>query len=96
MTIVHAGIDHSDTQIAMARRLLRERLDAGTAELVEGDVTELPWPDQTFTAVLCNCVDCFPDKQQQAFTEMHRVLRPGGRIVVSYNPFSPTRTPGPP
>jgi ubiquinone/menaquinone biosynthesis C-methylase UbiE len=84
-----AGIDHSDTQIAMARRLLRDRLEAGTAELVEGDVTALPWPEETFTAVLCNCVDCFPDKQQQAFTEMHRVLRPGGRIVVSYNPFEP-------
>ena len=84
-----AGIDHSATQVAMARRLLRPRLEAGTAELVEGDVTALPWPEETFTAVLCNCVDCFPDKQQQAFTEMHRVLRPGGRIVVSYNPFEP-------
>ncbi len=84
-----AGIDHSATNLATARRLLADRLQAGTAEIVEGDVARLPWPDQTFTAVLCNCVDCFPDKQQQAFTEMHRVLRPGGRLVVSYNPFEP-------
>ncbi len=84
-----AGIDHSAANLAVARRQLAERLQAGTAEIVEGDVAALPWPDQTFTAVLCNCVDCFPDKQQQAFTEMFRVLRPGGRLVVSYNPTEP-------
>ncbi len=91
-----AGIDHSATNLAVARRLLAERLEAGTAEVVETDVTELPWPDETFTAVLSNCVDCFPDKQQQAFTEMYRVLRPGGRLVVSYNPTerTPNSRPG--
>jgi ubiquinone/menaquinone biosynthesis C-methylase UbiE len=84
-----AGIDHSAANLTVARRQLAERVQAGTAEIVEGDVAALPWPDQTFTAVLCNCVDCFPDKQQHAFTEMFRVLRPGGRLVVSYNPTEP-------
>lgn len=91
-----AGIDHSAAALSVARRLLAGRLRAGTAEIVEGDVAELPWPDQTFTAVLSNCVDCYPDKQERAFAEMYRVLRPGGRLVVSYNPTErrPNSRPG--
>jgi ubiquinone/menaquinone biosynthesis C-methylase UbiE len=78
-----AGIDHSDVSIRMARRLLRDRLADGSAELVEGDAVVLPWPDESFTAVSCNCIDCFgPGRPARTAGEMHRVLRPGGRVVI--------------
>jgi ubiquinone/menaquinone biosynthesis C-methylase UbiE len=78
-----AGIDHSDVSIRMARRVLRDRLADGSAQVVEGDAVVLPWPDETFSAVSCNCIDCFaPGKPAQTVQEMHRVLKPGGRVVI--------------
>ena len=77
------GVDVSDIEIRLARRTLRERTAAGTAEIVRGDVAALPFPDEQFTAV--NCVGSFLafEAPAQALAEMHRVLRPGGRAVVS-------------
>ncbi len=77
-----AGIDHSDVQIAMARRRLRRRLEAGTAEIEGGDATALPWDLGTFSAVTCNCLGCFSEPEH-AVEEMCRVLRPGGRAVIA-------------
>lgn len=80
-----AGLDHSEDLIEIALRENRERVEAGTAEFVVGDATELPWPDNRFSAVTSNCIDCFEKKAQPALEEMHRVLQPGGRAVVADN-----------
>jgi SAM-dependent methyltransferase len=77
-----AGLDHSSVQISLARRLLRQRIDAGTAEVMEGDAAALPWPDNEFSAVTCNCLYCVAEAGR-AVAEMHRVLRPGGRLVLA-------------
>ncbi len=77
-----AGLDHSSVQVGLARRLLRDRIDAATAEVVEGDAAALPWPDNEFTAVTCNCLSCITDAER-AVAEMYRVLRAGGRLVLA-------------
>ena len=49
----------------------------------QGDAERLPFDDETFDAVLCECAFCtFPDKATAAL-EFARVLRPGGRIGLS-------------
>ena len=78
-----AGLDASDLQLEVARRRLADRLAAGTAELVKGDVAALPWPDGRFSVVTSMfCLKFVPDPLK-ALEEMHRVLRPGGRAVVA-------------
>jgi len=78
-----AGLDLSDIQLALARRRLADRIDAGTAQIVKGDAVALPWEDDRFSAVACmGSLDFFPEPQK-ALCEMHRVLRPGGRAVLS-------------
>jgi len=78
-----AGLDASEIQVGMARRRLADRIAAGTAEVVLGDAMALPWPDGRFSVVgSLNCLKFVPDPAK-ALREMHRVLRPGGRVVLT-------------
>lgn len=78
-----AGLDASDIQLGAARRRLASRIDHGTAEILKGDAGALPWEDGRFSAVTCIAgMDFFPDPQK-AVCEMYRVLRTGGRAVVT-------------
>jgi SAM-dependent methyltransferase len=78
-----AGLDLSEIGIRSAVRRHAERIAAGTAELVCGDATRLPWEDERFTAV--TSMGSLPGLPQpaEALKEMYRVLRPGGRVVFS-------------
>jgi SAM-dependent methyltransferase len=87
-----AGIDLSDIQIDLAHRNLRDRLTAGTADIVKGDAGVLPWPDDTFTAATCMAAfEVFPDPAQ-VLAEVFRVLRPGGRAVMTIGERVPPDT----
>lgn len=77
-----AGLDASGIQVRMARRRLRDRVEAGRAELVLGDAEALPWDDGRFSAVASlNCLK-FVAEPDRALSEMHRVLRAGGRVAI--------------
>jgi predicted SAM-dependent methyltransferase len=53
-----------------------------TGEQVRVDLTDVPFPDGSFDVVLCNHVfDEIPD-DRRAFSEIYRVLRPGGRLIT--------------
>jgi ubiquinone/menaquinone biosynthesis C-methylase UbiE len=78
-----AGLDASEIQVGMARKRLAERIAAGTAEIVLGDAMALPWGDGRFNVVSSlNCLKFVPDPGR-ALREMQRVLRPGGRLVIT-------------
>src|SRR4029079_14706286 len=74
----------------VARDLNQAMLDhasaLGTTRAVEwrqADAMQLPFPDGTFDAVVCQFgAMLFPDKAA-AFSGAHRVLRAGGRFVFS-------------
>jgi SAM-dependent methyltransferase len=49
----------------------------------QGDAHKLPFPDESFDAVFCQQGLQFFDDSAAALSEMHRVLQPHGRLVVS-------------
>jgi SAM-dependent methyltransferase len=68
-------------------RATRARVPA--AHVVQGDATTMPFPDTTFSAVVClTMLHHLPDPQAQdrLFAEVHRVLVPGGVFCGSDNP----------
>jgi len=76
-----AGIDLMDERIARARER-HPRL-----ELVVGDASRLPWPDESFdlvTQFTCLSSVLDPELRRRIASEMWRVLAPGG-VVVSYD-----------
>jgi ubiquinone/menaquinone biosynthesis C-methylase UbiE len=80
-----AGIDYSEAAAEIARETLAE---VAGSELVRGSVVALPWPDATFDRVLCADVieHLDPGEAVHALGEFHRVLRPGGLLVVHTSP----------
>jgi SAM-dependent methyltransferase len=74
------GIDPDPEALSRAR----ERADelGMPARLVEGDPQDLDFPDQTFGTVLCTLALCAVQDQRRALAEMHRVLVPGGRLLM--------------
>jgi arsenite methyltransferase len=76
------GIDMTPEMLAKARGAAAD-LGAGNAEFVEAEVERLPFPDSSFDVVISNgVIDLVPDKDA-VFSEMHRVLAPGGRIQIA-------------
>ena len=56
---------------------------AENAEFVEGEAESLPFPSQSFDVVISNgVIDLIPDKAA-VFSELYRVLVPGGRIQIA-------------
>lgn len=59
---------------------------ADRVEIREGDATSLPFADESFDVVLSNlCIHNIPSPEgrRQAIEEAARVLKPGGRAVIS-------------
>ena len=76
------GIDASAEMIAMSRKRAR---DANvTVEFRRSVMENLPFPDACFDVVLsCQALHHVPrDAKFQALSEMRRVLRPGGRLLL--------------
>ena len=53
------------------------------AEIISGDVCALPWADGSFDAALCECTLSLLDRPERCLSELARVLRPGGALLLS-------------
>jgi len=74
------GVDLSPAMLDVARERAGN-LDRDV-DLQEGDAHHLPFADESFDTVVCTFSLCNIPDPHQALTEMQRVLRPGGRLVL--------------
>jgi len=73
------GLDFSEEMLAVARE--KSGRNQQWVDFVQGDALSLPFADDTFDASTVGFgIRNVPDIER-AFTEMRRVVRPGGRVV---------------
>ena len=76
------GVDIADEMLRHGREKLRRRKLDSLIRLESGDVEDLQFDDRTFdAAIVAFGARNFTDLER-GLSEMHRVLHPGGRIVV--------------
>lgn len=76
------AVDHSSTALVHTRRLCADAVESGRLRAVEASVEDMPFPDGYFdVATAFETVYFWPDLVA-GLTEVHRVLRPGGRLVI--------------
>lgn len=76
------GIDFTEEMVGRATTNLK-KLGYNNIEFIVGDIEQMPLEDGSFDVLISNCViNLVPDKVR-AFSEMKRVLRPGGHFSVS-------------
>jgi ubiquinone/menaquinone biosynthesis C-methylase UbiE len=76
------GVD-ATPEMVWAARERAEALGASNVEYRLGEIEALPVADASVDVIISNCViNLSPDKSR-VFGEARRVLRPGGRIIIS-------------
>ncbi|MDA0566575.1 class I SAM-dependent methyltransferase [Streptomonospora sp. S1-112] len=81
------GVDPSPEMVAMARRRNAAAVRAGRVRLHRGTAADTGEPDAAFDLVLSvNTVAMWP-YLDPGMAEFHRVLRPGGRAVITWHRF---------
>lgn len=79
-----AALGHSVTGIDLSPDMLgRARENVPSGRFVLGDVTAVPLPDATVDTVVCGLALAHVDDLRSTLSELVRVLKPGGHLVLS-------------
>ena len=76
------GLDMTEEMLALALEN-KERAGVTNVEFLKGYIEDVPLPAGTVDVVISNCVINLSTDKPRVFHEMHRVLRPGGRIGIT-------------
>ena len=76
------GVDISKEMLAVGRVKVKKKGLQTVIELLDGDSEALPFPDQSFDAISVAFGVRNFENLEKGLQEMHRVLRPGGQLVV--------------
>lgn len=77
------GLDISEKMIEEARRNLGEGV-----QLKVGDSESMPWEDNSFDIILCNASFHHYPNPKTALSEMNRLLKPNGTLIIG-DPAAP-------
>ncbi len=91
------GIDMTDEMLQLARRNARDA-GAENVEFIAGNIEDIPLPDAAVDVVISNCVVNLCKNKFAVLADAGRIIRPGGRFVISdivmRHPADPSLTDG--
>lgn len=76
------GLDITQAMIDTAVSIAKET-SVSNVRFIKGDIESLPFEDGVFEAVMSNCVINHARSKNKAYSEIFRVLKTGGRFVIS-------------
>lgn len=76
------GVDMTEEMIEKARAN-NQKLGFSNVEFRLGDIENLPVQDNEISVVISNCVLNLVPNKHKAFSEIYRVLKPGGHFSIS-------------
>jgi len=77
-----SGIDYSKASVAVARQTNSAAIESGQVDIRHGSVSSLPFADDTFDLVTAVETLYYWPNLEADLREVHRVLRPAGRVVI--------------
>lgn len=76
------GVDFSSDMLKYAKQKASQLNASYKMELIEGDIQELPFPDNSFDTVVSTCVFCSVPDPIVGLEELRRVCKPDGQILM--------------
>jgi arsenite methyltransferase len=80
------GIDMTDAMLEQANNFnkkVAKTLGFNVVEFRKGVIEQIPVADNSVDLVVSNCVLNLSSNKEEVLREIHRILRPGGRMVIS-------------
>jgi arsenite methyltransferase len=76
------GVDMTDEMLDLARANA-QKAGVTNVEFLKGAIEDVPLPAGTVDVVISNCVVNLSTDKPAVFAEIHRVLKPGGRLGIT-------------
>ena len=85
------GVDHSEDAVRTAHRVNRALIKRGRVVIKHGNVSDLPFPDDTFDLATAFETTIFWPSLLDDLREVRRVLKPGGTLLIANEAYKDAR-----